>query len=472
MTSKERFFSDYYDSVHQRAFGEDDAKRFIGRLRFDILHSQTLVTIDTQILDGALFLKSDPDVLIKSLARYDDAPNPIEIRARTSDLEQSLVAFLKKKNQNKLSGFSFSVIRDKDQRSKVAQLLQDIPASEVDNFSDVRKLFNNQMLRGVVEQDNLEMMFQGWERWIKAAKQGAFKGAVVPWDAQIGDTGIIPDIKRIFPRTSPMTDHVKSIIDCILLGKSRSSIDLTINDFLEKHMGKFHLYVSKGMSIDLNEWEHELRDVIRIQEVYDRGYNEAIARQHGCALNFESRNTNLVEQLRDKPNSDAPIYEDSCAITASFLDYLSDLNGNDFKILVRPQRRHLERFWADGEYHDLADAIGPIAKEAGNQQIPNTGNSAIGVLCHGFNWLHSFLAALDFYLQSKGTPTNILQDVGRVKALFTPIVDFTINKSLIIIRNRRNKKVEEFSDSTIQRMLKIGESSHDIREPGRKDRNA
>ncbi len=79
-TTRCRFFSDFYDSVSQRAYPDicqryDCAKDlYFGRLRFDALLSESIVLTDAQVLDGQLFNAVEPNVLAQRLARSDRDP--------------------------------------------------------------------------------------------------------------------------------------------------------------------------------------------------------------------------------------------------------------------------------------------------------------------------------------------------------------------------------------------------------------
>lgn len=108
--SGSRFFTDFYDSVHQGAYpdlkgalGEILDRAFVGRLRFDTMLSRTLCLIDTQVLDGEFFLSLGPLRLNDLLKRQDVGLMPIEVMSRANSLEGALVGFIRKEGDDYLT---------------------------------------------------------------------------------------------------------------------------------------------------------------------------------------------------------------------------------------------------------------------------------------------------------------------------------------------------------------------------------
>src|SRR5262245_45212335 len=102
-----RYFADVYDSIRQAAHmswnDEQLAIHYLARLRLDCLLCRTTVLTDSELLDGVFFLSAAERPLFEELPI-----ERLEIRTRAASLEESLLRFLRSKDQDKLRGYAFS----------------------------------------------------------------------------------------------------------------------------------------------------------------------------------------------------------------------------------------------------------------------------------------------------------------------------------------------------------------------------
>jgi hypothetical protein len=277
----ERLYTDFYDSVNQRKQVSSDSIEalsiakylYIGRLRLDSLLSRTIVLTDNQILDGCFFLQEDPLALLDKICRQRDGSLPIEIRARSGTLENSILGFVKKENQPKLRGFSFSCIEDEDVRSKIQLSLRDIDSNSVSSWKDLCKIIRHSS----GEESSIDKIEHGWAKWIEA-QETVLKGKVLTWDRTK-----FPLDECIFISADRHLQHLntnqgKELATWANKTRDRSSLDGRITK------------LKKGANSDL------LSDLNLVEVWFHYAYNLAIARQHRCRT-FESVRGSFEERI-------------------------------------------------------------------------------------------------------------------------------------------------------------------------------
>jgi len=331
-----RFFSDFYDSVNQRRFQllqqeyKDIISLYLARLRFDSLLSRTIVFSDAQILDGSFTLSLDPLDLNNSISRTDEKVLPIEVRSRADDLSDSLVAFVKNPNKDKLKGFSFSSIENEEERSDLKERLESTNINEVNKWEDILNI----MRSAGVNRENVDKIEQGWSRWIIAQKKGIV--IVKKWDKPINmyDTiGSLPE--RLAPNNRSIVEWVYNNIN------DRNSIDILLS--------------KKYKDFELENNYSGIEDVNLIKTWLYKLYNYALSKQHYCD-SFESilGMSNISNNSMQFDYLDLPKY---------FWQKLAKMPISEFKLLFYENSRAFNEWWM---YHDpekLRNAMGPLINE-------------------------------------------------------------------------------------------------------------
>lgn len=277
-----RIFSDFYDSIFQRQYHRikvhDDliSYRYLGKLRLDAILSQTIVLLDTQILDGCFFLdeRNSPEILLAELWRGKTLGFPLEIRARNQSIGQSIVQFLKNPQTGLIKEFSFSGIHDPAQRDEVTRNFQKTAPDNIKEWRDIIRLFRD----FGVSKDNVEEYEAAWSKWIELHENG--KIPVREWE-----------INRGFPineYAGSQKDFLHGIEDEEVkkegqwifsnLDGKRSIIDLKFNQYKQIWDGG------------------RIRELRILEAKYHRCYDQAAAWQHNCGL-FESTISNLIELI-------------------------------------------------------------------------------------------------------------------------------------------------------------------------------
>jgi len=349
--SLKRFFSDIYDSVQQRNFPimqqlegineSDVTDLWIGRMRFDSLISRKIVLTDAQLLDGCFFAHVDPSKLLRRLQRgYND--EILEIKARSEDLEEAILGFVKKRNSSNLSGFSFSLILDTSERSEVVSMLKNTKAEAVSSLQDLESIFENSN----VERENIERIMAAWRQWIEVAQEG--KLGVSRWQGSFDldiALGSLDERKRTL-----QTDEGKSIADWVYKNRyNRSAIDIYLNEQQK---------LSRG--------EQQIRDIKKIEGWLNRAYNLALSWQHNCD-NFESVYDlygGWEDTLKEGEVSVKPFESNlRLSLPSNFIIALGKMEDSLYRDLFSRKRNFFYEWWKNGNSDDLRRAFEPFAKE-------------------------------------------------------------------------------------------------------------
>lgn len=345
-----RFFSSFYDSVHQRHYRKveqrlgDTLPLYIARLRFDALITRTPVLVDTYLLDGMFFLNVDPITLVESTKREDLAPMPIEVMSRAQRLDEALVLFVRRPRGDQLRGFTFSTIEDVEKRAEVQQRLSQSPAKRVRSWRDIPRLLRD----FGVSSDAVEKIETAWAHWIEIQNRGLLM--VKRWrgsfelDRQLES---YPDLKA-----SLRTQDGRELLDWVYQNRGdRSKIDVRISD-LRKSWNK-----------------NELADLALIESWYHHGYNRAAAQQHNC-LFIESihdswlRTTELGGSTHELLYGAGSNLDVALDLPETFLTGLGNMQSADFRELFVRQRDHFNAWWSNRDKDALQRAFEPFVEKA------------------------------------------------------------------------------------------------------------
>ncbi|MDP2895615.1 MAG: hypothetical protein Q8Q12_03530 [bacterium] len=353
--------TDFYDSIRQRQYRTlaqtlcdeklpDTAKSlYTGRLRFDVLLSQTVVLTDAMLLDGTFFLDVEPRELADSLARREGEEMPVEIRARAENLEHALLMFVRYPELPNLRGFIFSGIEDDEQRIEAKKVLEETPASELRSWRDLGRVFR----RAGVTAANAEKLEAAWACWIGAQRCGVLK--VATWHGDF-------ELDRALPRPETLSRGLRTAEGASLAQRvwdsrgDRSSIDAALSE------AKF---TAAG---DL------LKDVAAIESRFHRSYNTTIALQHECD-NYESvydASTAIMSRrefvrlgIDDAKQRQARSPRPTLNLPPGFLLALGTMPSDCFRTLFWEgyRRGHFQKWWETGELEALRRALDPFVNK-------------------------------------------------------------------------------------------------------------
>lgn len=343
--ARNKFFSDFYDSVHQRTYpnriaADNNYKNlYAGRLRLDTLLSESLVIVDTQLLDGEFFLDHGPSSLSNLIARKDREPMPLIIKSRLPKLEDALLRFYKKPNEDNLQGFAPSVIRNDELRINITQSLQKTKADKIRTCWDILPIF----LDAGVAQDEVERIKTGWTHWIEAQGHNLF--IVEQWKG---------------------TWDLDSALDKNWLNRCVTSQE---GCALVETIWNFRLYRSDNEKKILTfrqeaQSEATLGEADQIEIWFNRAYNLTIANQHECDA-FESIHT--LSSSRSGCSVDMESPEVTLDLPEHFLRSLGSMSTEDFHKHFTKNHcdpNYFEQWWKEGKEDDLRRAIEPLAAAA------------------------------------------------------------------------------------------------------------
>lgn len=345
-----RLFSDYYDSILQRVHWsyldsnlEDSKYLYIGRLRFDTLLSEKLVLLDTQLLDGAIFLGISPQDILPSISRRHLDSAPIEIRSRSLDLEEALLGFVKLPN-GQPKRFSFSSIKNIDQRKHVEEELAQFNVQSVNSYKDVLAI----LAQMSVSKENIGVIEKGWTSWIEAQKAGRVE--VKKWgpnferDRALGNLGSLLGELR--------TEEGKDKANWVYLNRgNRSDVDVELSQ-AKKH------------------WKNkQLVDVFHIEAWYHRGYDYAAAWQNDCGI-VESTFASAISMLDlDQSSGDysnIPVFHKSgldLHVDDDFIHALGKIPPDQYQSLFLRSEEHFRNWWLHRNISELKRAIDPFSNQ-------------------------------------------------------------------------------------------------------------
>jgi hypothetical protein len=336
--NKSRFFSDFYDSVRQRGFPIVQAKfseisnLYIARLRFDVLLSKTIVLTDAQLLDGAFILSSDPLELKNRIARSDGELMPIEVRSRTENLSDALLAFVKNPEKEKLKGFTFSSVENEEERKSLKERLESTTIGEVNEWKDILKI----MKSSNVNNENIERIGEGWAKWIEAQEKGIV--VVKKWEGKFDIDASLNSFLKPELTTSEGEDMANWIYE---KRNDRNSIDIKLNEL------KKNFELSNNLTA--------LQDILSIKSWFYSAYNHALSQQHNCR-SFESIFGMSLASTQ-------PAESEKLNLPEYFWDKLATMTNSKFKDLYWQKSSYFQNWWNNTNLNDLKRGIEPLIAE-------------------------------------------------------------------------------------------------------------
>lgn len=196
-----RFGSDVYTASAQRRARERSNEwrgEYVGRLRLDLLLSETLVIPDTHLWDGVLMLDFGPEEFAKRLGgEIEDPTVPFEIRVRPRKagdkleygLEVSLADFfLNRSDPSTLNIWKLNFLSDETTRADLRNELHGKSARGLEralashsSVVDGLGHFLRMHLRGLGSPtDDLEQTLRSWKDWVGFEKRMVVK----PWEGR------------------------------------------------------------------------------------------------------------------------------------------------------------------------------------------------------------------------------------------------------------------------------------------------
>lgn len=343
----------------------------IARTRFDSLLSRTPRLIDTQVLDGIIFLDVNPSQLINSLRRSDYGQLPFEIMSRAPDLSQAVVNLVRPTDpsQKSLKGFSFSAISP-GARSNIQKELVSVPTNRIKDWHDLVSLLKDME----APPEDVDRVERGWTKWIKAQEKGLIK--VVPWQG-------------VFPLDNCLSNY-PLIMRRLATDKGRDLIKWAYDKRYDRSL------IDQWLSA---EWQtaspEEREDIIAIESWFHHGYNRAIASQHGCS-NVESVYDSWLQDTKvgakiwnrlhwEGQKNDPP--EAALDLPPEFIRRLGSMPYGDYRSIIWKQDRYLREWWASGDEYSLKKAFAPFVEACLDQPekislverfLINGGFSALG----------------------------------------------------------------------------------------------
>lgn len=329
--------------------------RFIGKLRLDILLAKKLVLLDTQVLDGSLFLRENPeDIKVLTSRVLDGIDVPLEIRSRTGNLNESIVKFIKSDKLPHLKGFTFSALGDEKQRELVHIELKKRSSSEISNWKDFINLVRD-ILKGT-DTSYVDAIERGWSNWTSAKDMFS----VVPW---IPGWDIEATIKH-----HPFRDS-----------ENLTSVGFAAYDFLQSNLGDRNLVILHFSQLRrLYTKDQEILDELdQLETWFNRCYNKTAARQHLC-LETEPI-LDIMTAIRRKDLSgiytlaggyDLPSSERIPLEIDDLFYRLGRMESGKFTEICHNNYPHLDGWWRNRNIDDFKRAFEPLAYEMLNIKPP------------------------------------------------------------------------------------------------------
>lgn len=370
---RERFLSEFYDSVQQRgnhaSMQENEEKSqaekkyinsYLGRIRLDSLLSRKLILTDAQLLDGIFFQSLEPTEIIQKTSRQTGIYS-IEIKARENRIEDALIGLVKSPKLNTLRGFTFSSIRNNAEREHAKIEMEAMASSKIKHWRDISKMLKE---IGVAE-NNVDSMEASWASWINAQESGLI--CVKKWcgDFDLDKSFQIEPAQDVLVKIS--TNEGKEVFDFAWSHRKdlRSTVDIYIQNAKKRHCDNHAVMV----------------DLVAIEEWFNRCYNRAIARQHKCdfesvtakSITPVSRLQRFFDALADKLSSTDILQGTSTLeIPEDFLARIGEMDDTIFRHLFSKSQDNFKTWWAKGNIDALKRGLYPFIEERVNViPLPN-----------------------------------------------------------------------------------------------------
>lgn len=366
-SGNDRLFCDTYSATSQREVlsdGESSIDDFTALLRLDVLAARTIVIPDVHVFDGWYFQRRSPEQVTTDIGRgVRDPVLPLEIRARSSRLEEALVTLLRLPDADHLTDFVFNTISDPAARDALAEELWRTPAALLDRSlrgadrasQGVARLVRD-VLRGLgFAEELVDPLEQGWDRWIAAPTV-----SVRRWDAPFD----LADAVRRDPiaPSDLFTDRGKHTLRRIRSSGMRGEPS--------SRRARVSTILRDARKSRLNA--EEALDLVTAEHWYTQARHRAIALQHHCShTRTEPMQMRPVSPLRklvatiDEGTADLVQAEARIDLPDDFLSRLAILDGEDFRKATHLTERHLEAWWRTGDIHALKQSVAVILEASG-----------------------------------------------------------------------------------------------------------
>ncbi|MDD5761981.1 MAG: hypothetical protein PHP88_05665 [bacterium] len=271
---------------------------------------------------------------VETMRRDRDAPLPLVIRSRSTNLEDALLRFVRDPKKDLLNGFMFSSIRNEAERTGAMDALKQTDASHVKTWRGIPPL-----LRYIgVSKDNVDRMESAWARMIELQAKKLIR--VECWGTRK------PDFK------SALGDPAK-LVRNLLTEQGREIAETTFRFEISRNEmdGKFSAYRSMFAGL-----YRESGDLEVIESLYHRAYNLAISMQHQCD-NFETTHRDALPGCMPKPSK-------GLSLPPQFLLGLGAMPGWQYQGLWRDHRHGFEHWWRTGDLDAIRRSVEPYVKMA------------------------------------------------------------------------------------------------------------
>jgi len=324
-------------------------------------------------LDGGFFLdpKNSPTFLFEELWRGKSLVSPIEIRARSSSLEDTILQFVKRPADGSMKRFSFSGIYNDQERLLAADELSSIDSKYVKSWKDILQIFR----KVGVNQTNVDEIEATWKQWIEAQKKGNIKGDLIvqPWETKGGfPIKKYAGSKDVF-LGGIETEEGKFEAEYFFnnIDFNRSNLDLRFSELKKK-------------------WEKDdakVSDLEKIEAKYHRAYDKTAANQHNCGV-FESTFSNVLEMLDVQTEESPSLLEKeegkilerkiSLDIENNFLFKLGNLDPSAYTNICVKYASSLSNWWYHSDIDELEIVLDAFLNEIRFVDDPKNESEILG----------------------------------------------------------------------------------------------
>lgn len=366
--SKQRFFSQFYDSTRQSLSGTGELvpyDAFLGRLRFDTLLSEKLIVTDTQILDGTIFQAHGSGDFLRQLQRNEEQKVPIEIQSRATDLEAALLRLVHPEGADRLKGFVFSSITSDAERKMVAT---ELPTTPTSGIIDIKSLVRRLRDLGV-DAGNMDALEAAWSHWVELTRGGLV--VVNPW----GKNG--RDVEAFKHHRQNEMEKMRDQVSRIAFGAAEERALLGLIDTFDREQD------DHGKAVDRSYLDGEYHDfyetysdpavqrlAAKVYDAYDRCYHASFAAQHKCDTQ-ETLGTNSLDGPSILEVKEASHIGQIKNIPESVIEMLAEMTSKEYMFHILSRDLSFQRWWKHGDDRALTLALEPILTQAEQFEPPS-----------------------------------------------------------------------------------------------------
>jgi hypothetical protein len=337
-----------------------------GRLRFDALLSKRVVLPDAQVLDGTFFLTKSPDDLDGIIGRSKNERAPVEIRARATTLESSLVGLVKRAGSETLVGFEFSSLSDEVDRRVVQDKLVKTRSERLKSWRDLARIF----VAAGVDKAKADELSSSWKRWV-----GTGDIPVLPWPGQ-SEFNFNQHVIGELAHSQAVAAYLESEGGAVVVARTITERVTVRSQFMNL----------------LSECGASPTDRIILEAWYSRAYNATQAAQHGCD-NYDMLDAGVATEPRISRRLGsalrAPFGRNRLAMRATqrqaaevpsnFIYSLGLMDIDDYRFLLNHgdksgrggNRANFEKWWSEADEDSLKRGLDPFINEVTIQGLPS-----------------------------------------------------------------------------------------------------